>query len=289
MARAVSRGSAPTRVRRLGGGLATATSAVTLSRPSGRTFDVVIKRFPRVKDVYAINEWRRLQFAECIDVPSPEPIAFDGDGEWFGVPSIVMSKLPGRPDVAPRQLDRWLGEFARVQAAIHATRARGRPGVLRLSREIIAQPVQGLPQSALVDDAVRHVSRRFARARDRDLVVAHGDAHPGNVLWSRGRISGVTDWHHAAMFPRGHEVAYARADIAVLIGVRAADAYLEIYERTTGVRVQDMAVWDLRQGLAAMRWHPLWAMAYREQGSTLTNATARRRARTFLQRVLART
>ncbi len=156
-------------------------------------------------------------------------------------------------------------------------------------RAIIAQPVQGLPSSAAVNDAIRYIARRFARARANDLVIGHGDAHPGNVLWTRGRISGVTDWHHAGVFPRGHEAAYARADIAVLVGPRAADDYLERYERATGVRIRDLAVWDLRQGLAALRWCPLWVLAYREQGSSLTTATARRRADAFVKRVLATT
>jgi aminoglycoside phosphotransferase (APT) family kinase protein len=132
------------------------------------------------------------------------------------------------------------------------------------------------------------VSRRFARARTRDVVIAHGDAHPGNVLWSRGRITGVTDWHHAGLFPRGHEVAYARADIAVLVGPRAADDFLDVYEDVAGVRVQDLAIWDLRQGLAAMRWSPLWVFAYRQQGASLTAATARGRAGAFVRRALQR-
>ena len=288
LANVVSRGSTVARVRRLGGGLATATSVVTLQTPSERTFHVVLKRFPPTNAHYAANEWKRLVFAERLSVPTPEPIAFDRRCEWFGIPSIVMSKLPGRPDVAPSDLDSWLEEFARVQAEIHSAPANRVPAVMR-AREIIAQPVgdHELPPSPEVDAAIRYVGRRFARARTRDLVIGHGDAHPGNVLWSRGRISGVTDWHHAGLFPRGHEVAYARADIAVLVGPRAADHYLEAYERLAGVRVLDLAVWDLRQGIAALRWCPLWALAYREQGSSLKTQTARRRAIVFVKRVLA--
>lgn len=287
MALDVAAGSTPVRYRRLGGGIATATSVVTLRTRSGGMFDVVLKRFARNNDPFAPNEWNRLRFASRVAVPSPEPIAFDPRGEWFGVSALVMAKLPGRPDVVPKQLDRWLEEFARVQATVHATPIRRPPAVLRSPDEIPAQPVRGLPASATVDAAVRYIARRFGRARTRDVVVAHGDAHPGNVLWSHGRITGVTDWHHAGMLPRGHEVAYARADIAVLVGLRAADDYLDAYEHAAGVRVRDLAMWDLRQGLAAMRWSPLWALAYRQQGATLPAATVRRRAAGFVRRVLA--
>jgi aminoglycoside phosphotransferase (APT) family kinase protein len=287
MARQVAAGAVPIGNRRLGGGIATATSVVTLRPRSGRAFHVVLKRFSRSNDPFARSEWDRLGFARRLAVPSPEPIAFDHAGEWFGVSALVMAKLPGRPDVVPENIDRWLEEFAQVQAAIHATHVARPPATMRRSDELIAQPVRGLRTSPTIDAAVRYVSRRFARAQTRDIVVAHGDAHPGNVLWSRGRISGVTDWHHAGMFPRGHEVAYTRADIAVLVGLRAADAYLTAYERVADVRVKDLAMWDLRQGVAAVRWSPLWAFAYRQQGATLTASTARRRAIAFVKHVLA--
>jgi aminoglycoside phosphotransferase (APT) family kinase protein len=286
MTRTVAPGATVGGVRRLGGGLATATSAVRLRTRSGRGFDVVLKRFPRVDDPYAIREWKRIRFAQRLPVPSPEPIALDLDGEWFGVPALVMTKLPGRPDVVAKDIDRWLEEFARVQAAIHSAPIRRPPAYLRHARELVGQPVSGLPSSPTFDEAIGYVSRRFSRARTRDLVIGHGDAHPGNVLWSRGRISGVTDWHHVGLMPRGHEVAYARADIAVLVGPQAADDYLEAYERMADVRVRDLPMWDLRQGLGAIRWCPLWALAYREQGADLTATTARRRATAFVKRVL---
>src|SRR5437763_326719 len=105
----VLRGSTAVRVRRLGGGIGTATSAVSLRTTTGRRLDVVLKRFPRRdRPGLPANEWKRLVFAQRLPVPTPEPIAFDRGGRWFGVPSIVMSKLPGRPDVDPTDVPRWL-------------------------------------------------------------------------------------------------------------------------------------------------------------------------------------
>jgi len=285
LARAVSRGSSVVRVRRLGGGLATATSTVTLRTTRGKTIDVVLKRFPRQRHPYAKNEWQRIVFAERLPIPTPEAVAFDARGEWFGAPAIVMSKMPGRPDVAPKDHDRWVREFAGVQATIHSVPLSRAPKGWE-SRDLPAIPVE--PASALTEPAKRYITRRFARARKKDLVIGHGDAHPGNVLWLKGRISGVTDWHHAGVYPRGHEAAYSRADIAVLTGPRIADRYLDAYEDAIGFRVPDLPMWDLRQGLAGMRWSPLWALAYREQGATLTAAIARRRAESFTKRVLTR-
>ena len=287
LARVVSRGSTPLRVRRLGGGLSTATNVVTLRTPRGRTVDVIVKRFPPGREAVATNEWKQLGFAERIAVPTPEPIAFDRRGDWFGATAIVMSKLPGRPDVAPKDTARWLAEFAEVQAAIHSTSVAHAPASARAG-ELVAQPVPGLVQSDETRAAMNYIARRLAKAATRDVVVGHGDAHPGNVLWARGRISGVVDWSHGGVLPRGHEVAYARADIAVLAGPSVADRYLAVYERTSGTTVPDLAVWDLRQGIAAVRWNAVWAHAYREQGAELTTATARRRARSFFRGALSR-
>lgn len=288
LARQVAPGSTPVAYRRLGGGLATATGMVSLRKGPGPPIKVVLKRFPARNDPDAVHEWRRLRFAARLPVPTPDPIAFDRTGEWFETSSLVMSSLPGRPDVAPSDLDRWIREFARVQATIHQTRIARPPASIGSPDDLTPILGRGLRSTPTVAAASAYVARTFARAARTDLVVAHGDPHPGNVLWSRGRISGVTDWRFAGMYPRGHEVAYARADIAVLVGQRAADAYLEAYEREAGVRVRDLALWDLRQGLAAMRWGPLWAFAYRQQGAALTRATARRRARSFVIGVLAR-
>src|SRR5207245_740388 len=76
--------------------------------------------------------------------------------------------------------------------------------------------------------------------------------HPGTRLWPRGRITGFTAWQDARLLPRGYEVAYMRADIAVLLGTRAADRYREAYERLLGEPVEDLAVWDLVCALNAL-------------------------------------
>jgi aminoglycoside phosphotransferase (APT) family kinase protein len=147
-------------------------------------------------------------------------------------------------------------------------------------------PPPDIRRTPLVDEVTAKLRRRAGRAIRREPVVAHGDSHPGNLLWSRGRITGVTDWRHARLAPRGHEVAYMRADIAVLLGARAADRYREAYERLLGGPVEDLAVWDLVCGLNALRWNVLWVEPYREQGADLTHERARRRALAFLRNAL---
>ena len=72
----------------------------------------------------------------------------------------------------------------------------------------------------------------------------HRDFHPGNVLWARGRVSGVVDWVNACAGPRGCDVATCRANLADLAGDRAADDFRAAYEALTGEA-----------------FHPYWDMA----------------------------
>ena len=94
-------------------------------------FDVTLDRAPRrvvVKlyrdgDGTAPLEWSRLEFAQRVAVPVPEPIVADLESAWFGRPAVVMSRLPGRPDLTPKDVDSWVGALGRlVQLACSSDR-----------------------------------------------------------------------------------------------------------------------------------------------------------------------
>ena len=100
LAEAVAPGARVTRLRRFTGG-AGGTDAydVTLDRAPHR---VVVKLYPD-GDGTAPLEWSRLEFAQRASAPVPKPIAADLESAWFGRPAVVMSRLPGRPDVTRRR------------------------------------------------------------------------------------------------------------------------------------------------------------------------------------------
>src|SRR5437763_2042627 len=95
LAEAVAPGARVKRLHRLTGG-AGGTDAydVTLDRAPRR---LVVKIYPN-GDGAASSEWRRLELAQGVAAPVPEPIAADLQSDWFGRPAVVMSRLPGRPD-----------------------------------------------------------------------------------------------------------------------------------------------------------------------------------------------
>ncbi len=127
LAEAVAPGARVTRLRRLTGG-AGGTDAydVTLDRAPRR---VVAKLYPD-GDGTASLEWSRLEFAQRVTAPVPEPIAADLESVWFGRPAVVMSWLPGRPDVTPKDADSWVAGLAQTLTQLHETVLDGAAGAL---------------------------------------------------------------------------------------------------------------------------------------------------------------
>jgi aminoglycoside phosphotransferase (APT) family kinase protein len=277
------------RIRRLKGGLGAATHAVVLTSPKGTHSEIVLKRYGR-SGHDAPTEWAKTCLAQRLPVASPGPIAFDAKGRWFGAPAMVTSKLEGRPLLSLAGDDRAYREIAESILAVASVSTGRLPAAVRgPAIGTRWRPPPDLPQSALVDRAVERVlALRRAALRQRK-VMAHGDLHPGNMLWTRRRLRGLVDWGSANLSFATRDVVYCRTEVAVLFGLREADRFLAVYEQTAGERTEHLEVWDVMQGLVAVRWVQGWAYAYREQGRhDLTGSIAQRRAYAFLKRAVAR-
>lgn len=269
LADSISAGSRPVRTKRLGGGLGSSTHAVDLETRSGSVLKLVLKRFATKESrSWCLLEWERLQFAQTLDVVSPEPVAVDADGSWFGSPALVMSRLEGRPHLSPTELDPWLEDIASALIAIQSAPTRPVPAALRRKHMASGwEPPPGLKRSPLVDQALEKIERDLPHALKAKKAVGHGDFHPGNLVWTKGRLSGIVDWSSTRVGPLAYEVAYMRADLCILHGADVAERFKEIYETLRGSRLgEDLVVWDLMCSLNAMRWGSLWTMAYNEQG-----------------------
>src|SRR5438309_8418283 len=116
LAEAVAPGARVTRLRRLTGG-AGGTDAydVTLDRAPRR---LVVKLYPD-GDGTASSEWSHLELAQRVAAPAPEPVAADLESAWFGRLAVVMSRLPGRLDVAPNDADSWVAALAQALTHLH--------------------------------------------------------------------------------------------------------------------------------------------------------------------------
>jgi aminoglycoside phosphotransferase (APT) family kinase protein len=229
--------------RPLRGGTASAVHLLTVRRGGGAVELVVLRRYVRPETVaeepdVAEQEARALRLAAGLDlgpgVATPRPLALDASGTHAGVPALVMSRVPGRVVWHPPELDRWLRRLAAPLPGIHAAPLPP-PGVIR--------PYAPYRQDSYRPPAWARWPRTWLRAVDwfhRPIPAdagpdrfIHRDYHPGNVLWRRGRVTGVVDWSSASIGPASVDVGHCRGNLFAY-GLEAADRFTAIWERLTG-------------------------------------------------------
>jgi len=291
MARAVSGPQARVMsVRRLTGGIDASTHLVRVE-PGGA---VVLKRSWTTDPASLAGEFERLGWAAPARVPTPVPIRLDAAGDWFGRPAMVMGAVAGRA-VFHGEVGPWVDELAAALAAIHATPLPSPlPPVLRAPHAgLVWQPSEGAHRSsparvrALMGSA-RSLQAGLRRADGHADVLLHHDFHHGNVLWRRGRLSGVLDWNEATTGPAASDVAYCSVDLAMTHGRRAADRFCAAYRVASGRDLPDLTGWQSLWTLNAMRWAALWARGFHDAGIIhLGLPLLRDRLRRFADAVIA--
>jgi aminoglycoside phosphotransferase (APT) family kinase protein len=183
------------------------------------------------------REARTLRLVAGLDVPTPELIGIDAAGERTDVPALLMSALPGRVEWSPG-VDRWLAGLAGLLPAIHALRVP-RDAVRRF-RPYPQADYSPPPWTRRPDVWRRAVEIFHAPPPDLPVAFVHRDFHPGNVLWRRGGVTGVVDWHAASIGPPCVDVGHSRGNLFGY-GLDVADRFTRIWERLTGERYHPWA------------------------------------------------
>jgi aminoglycoside phosphotransferase len=243
--RIVGPGARVTGGRRLLGGITSSVHRLSVRLPDGTATQVVLKRFthPDWGDAQAIvqNEAAALAAVEATDVPAPRLLGASPDGAHTeGVPSLLMTRAPGRVWLMPHDLDAWIRQLATVLPSLHAGAAAvwtGQP------RDLDPLPV---PASARRPDVWTAAKRVIATAPPSgDAVFVHGDYQHFNVLWSRGRLSALVDWSSSRIAPPDVDVGHCRLNLAVLYSAETAERFRHAYESEAGRRVEPW--WDVHQ------------------------------------------
>jgi aminoglycoside phosphotransferase (APT) family kinase protein len=252
---AVGPGSRVMRVRRLGGGTASAVHAVDVRRHSGSTARLVLRRhllFSALADEpdLAEREARNLQLIERAGISAPRLVAVDPDGAECDVPAVLMTRVPGHLELQPADLDTWLRRMAELLPPIHA---------------IPAEEVQ-VQRWEIWDDLRRAEPPRWSRRRDdwgRLIEIVNGpwpdyrptfvhrDFQQYNVLWSRGRTTAVLDWASASIGPAELDFGHFRYNLLSDFGFEVAQRFLDVYRAVTGSEPD--AFWE------ALNFAPEWA------------------------------
>lgn len=186
------------------------------------------------------NEVRVLDLLQDTDVPAPRLLAADLDGDHTGCPTVLMSALPGELVWRPADLDGWIDQLVASVELIHAV------SVVGDFMPWEPYPPENQPPSwSRYPHAWQRAVEAFHGPRpSSEPVFLHRDFHPGNLLWSDGRVSGVVDWVSSCIGPPEEDIAHCRINLARSHGQDVADEFLARWlaasQRTSYDRYYDL-------------------------------------------------
>ncbi len=212
--------------------------AIEVDRADAPPLSLVLRRYtdPAVRaeePQYPRTEAAALQALDgATGVVAPRLIAFDETGETCDVPAVLMSRLDGRPDLAPVDVGRWVSGLAQTLAAIHRLDGADIEGVYERWHD--PQTVQPPPWSQRPGTWARLIEASRDREPAGEIVLLHRDYHPGNVLWRGGVVTGVVDWPNVCRGVAGLDVGHCRRDIVMTHGIEVAETFLSAFAEASG-------------------------------------------------------
>lgn len=241
------------RWRRLTGGLTSAVHELTVEQ-HGRRRPCVLRRYAagREHDAYVAravaSEAAVLTALERSDVPAPRALGSTSDASNGG-PAVLMSRVPGRMLLMPRDRERWLRQMAHTLTRIHALDIDAKPFESWIRHAHLAPPPDAIRRDVWTD-AIALVSQEPPAGARRFI---HRDYQHFNLLWSRERLSGVVDWVEASLGPPDIDVGHCRLNLALLFSADVAERFREMVEAEAGRKVDPW--WDLH---ALLSFGPDW-------------------------------
>ncbi len=235
--RSLGRGARIVGRRRLTGGITSAVHRLTVEQ-RGRRTSYVLRQWPADSDDGAravASEVAVLTALANSDIPAPRLVAATSD-------AVLMTRVPGRVHLMPRDREAWLGELVRMLVRIHAVPIAGKPFETWWSTPAV-------PSDATRPALWRKAAALVATPRlPQPTCFIHRDYQHFNVLWARERLTGVVDWIEACAGPPDVDVGHCRLNLALLFSPEIAERFLERYEAEAGRRVDPY--WDIQELLA---------------------------------------
>jgi aminoglycoside phosphotransferase (APT) family kinase protein len=267
-------------VHRLAGGMEAETASFRLGN------DHYVVKVCAKSGNEAEAEFDNLAVISVATVPTPAPVVLDAGGSWFGYPAVVMTSLPGRPDMHPVDRRIWVVDAAEGLASIHAVPSVRATHVPPPRWRRWKPSSEGMGKEAAQVEAV--LARLYERAESLSTVLSHDDYNPGNLLYNDGRLSGVVDWADITIEPREAAVALYRHFLAIHPGGDAPEIFLEGYERAASISLDDVPLWDVFYGLRGIRPVDHWVAACERLDLVTTSAEIQERSRQWVWRAVKR-
>ncbi len=204
---------------------------------------------------------------------------------------LAMTEVPGRLIVEADALAERIRAMAEAAALIAATPVPSTAPLMPW-RSWVSKPPQPPTwgHRARWQDAIQRHSCGSPSGADATSVLLHRDVHPLNLLWSEDqRLPAVVDWINACPGHPHAELGHCRWNLAVLIGVEAADRFLHHYlELTAGAGASDYDPWWDLDSLLDKADGPIDVAGWHAVGRTdLTPDLVIQRTERFLESVLA--
>ncbi len=299
IAGAVHSGARVTRVTRMLGDLNCGVHRISLYIPGGAGETVILRRYTDddlPAHARATIEWKILQLLPDLGVAAPVPLVNDATGALCGSPGIVVSYLPGRPLLIPRDSTRWASQLAGALAQLHrASREVQRPEFL--PRLDVAGSDWVMSASPPPERIIRHPDgpalvvaiREQAKALvETPGCLVHTDYWPGNTIWNGNTLTGIVDWAWARWGDPAYDVAYACLDMQLTGCDEEAEIFLSEYERLMGSPVPNFRYYALLCCARPMPDPAIWLPGWHEFGLTgLTEDSVRRGLTRAIQAAIA--
>lgn len=233
--------------RRLTGGVNSAVHRLTVERHDTRTY-VVLRQYPAGSIALRTalqEEIANLEVVAGSGLPVPTILATDVTGAATGgAPSLLMTRLTGHVHLNPAEHSRWIERIAEFAARLHSVdlpaptfRAWADSWITPLGQ---FQVPAGAQKPAVWKAAFEAME---SPPPEDDAVFLHCDYLPVNLLWSYGKITGLTDWNSIHRGSRAIDVGQFRRYLAALYSPEWAEELRLRYESIAGVPLHPW--WDL--------------------------------------------
>jgi aminoglycoside phosphotransferase (APT) family kinase protein len=265
-------------MRALAGGTHARTWLIETVHPE-REF--VLREFPP-GDEAAARETDVLTALGGLGGLAPQLLASDAGGTQDAVPWVIITRLPGEPDIAPARPAAAARQLGQALARIHATS----PDRLSGFQNVLERP--GASPAGLAGPAASVVAGNWGLLASQPATLTHYDFWSGNTVWREGALTGVVDWPGAALGPPGFDTGWCRLDLYLLHGEHVADQFLYAYQAASGHTLPQPRLHDLWAAARSYRHVETWVPNYRDLGRTdLTAQELRARHTAWTQHLLA--
>lgn len=231
-----------TRCRRLVGGITSSVHLLGVMDREGRTHGLVLKRWPQMPRSETTSmierEARILGCLEDVKLPVPSLVAVSRPEETDGCPALLMTQVPGRVDLAPRDPSSWIGQMAMTLASIHDL-GLDAPA----SDPWTPTPEVEMPTWSSRPEVWERADGILATPAPSGERFIHGDYQHFNLLWRRGRLSGILDWSIGGTGHPDRDVGHCRLNLAVLFSAEWAADFARAYQAEAGRSIDGW--WDI--------------------------------------------